>query len=231
MLKELQKEKEAIVVMPQSQVLQSITTAVGEQKELSFAELAKRFEELADRLEFVEKAVTKGICYHVKLPFAKDEEYATVCRYSFADVYHFHPVDEQTVELLTDLLFKYYKYAVASLQAIDELEECDEYPTSYHVIMFTDPIRLAVLYSNEAYLTYVFKMQEGEYPEIIRVVVGVDGNKPRFRSVCRVTSDHDVYVIKLSLLESLDMPLKLGEEDSRPDHDPDTYWKYSPGEE
>jgi len=228
MLKELerQKEKEAVVVVPQPQVLQqSITTAVSEEKQPSFAELARQFEELANRLELVEKAVTKGFCYHVRLPFSK-EEYATVCRYHFDDNYHFHSVDEQTVKLLTDLLFKYYKHAVASLQAIDELDECDSYPTNYHVVMFTDPIRLAVLYQKDAELVYVFKMLEGEYPEIIRVVVDVDGSKPRLRSVCRVTSDHDVFVIKTHLLDSLDMPLQV-EENSRPVHDPDTYWKYS----
>jgi DNA-binding Lrp family transcriptional regulator len=216
LLNELEKrrvEKEAVVVVPQPQVLQqSITTAVSEeQKEFSFAELARQFEELANRLELVEKAVTKGFCYHVKLPFSKEEEYATVCRYHFDDDYHFHSVDEQTVKLLTDLLFKYYKHAVASLQAIDELEECDSYPTNYHVVMFTDPVRLAVLYQKDAELVYVFKMLEGEYPEIIRVVVDVDGSKPRLRSVCRVTSDHDVFVIKTHLLDSLDMPLHIEE--------------------
>jgi DNA-binding Lrp family transcriptional regulator len=216
MLKELEKrqaEKEVIAVVPQPQVLQqSITTAVSEEKQPSFEELARQFEELANRLELVEKAMTKGLCYHVRLPFSKEEEYATVCRYNFDDYYHFHSVDEQTVKLLTDLLFKYYKYAAASLQAIDELEECDSYPTNYHVVMFTDPVRLAVLYQKDAELVYVFKMLEGEYPEIIRITVDIgDTSKPRLRTICRVTSDHDIEAVKANLLEALDMPLQLGD--------------------
>jgi NADH:ubiquinone oxidoreductase subunit C len=204
MLKELaerQKEKEAIAVVPQPQVLQqSITTAV-EEKELSFEELAKKFEELADKLEFIEKAVTKGFCYHVKLPFTKDEEYATVCQY--------HYTDKQSAKLLIDLLFKYYKHAVTALQALDELDECNSYPSDYNIVMFTDVPRLATLFPHSADLVYVFKLTEGEYPEIIRVVVDVDNNKPRLRSVCRVTDDHDIFVIKMYLMETLDMPLQI----------------------
>jgi hypothetical protein len=230
LLKELEKgkEKELIIsVVPSvQQVPVPVTTAVSaeEQKEQSFAELAKEFEELASRLEFVEKAMTKGFCYHVKLPFAKDEEYATVCRYSDAD--------DDVAKLLTDLLFKYYKHAMISLQAIAELEECDSYPPNYHVVMFTDPVRLAVFYSNEANLTYVFKLgHENEYPEIVRVTVDLDGNKPRLRNMCRVTDIHDIEAVKANLLESLDMPLELGEEAKKPVHDPDAYWKYSlPGD-
>jgi hypothetical protein len=120
---------------------------------------------------------------------------------------------------------------VTALQAIDELEECDYYSPSYHVVMFTDPVRLAVLYSNEADLTYVFKLTEGEYLEVIRVIVDVDGNKPRLRSICRVANDHDIEAVKVNLLEALDMPLQLDEEVKRPPHDPDAYWKYSlPGD-
>jgi hypothetical protein len=203
LLRELEKrqaEKEAIAVAPQPRLQQiTTTTAVDEkQEELSFADLAKQFEELASRLELVEKAMTKGLCYHVKLPFAKDEEYATVCRY--------HDVDEKVAKLLIDLLFKYYKHAVASLQAIDELEECDSYSPNYHVVMFTDPVRLAV-YPKDADLVYVFKLQEGEYPEIIRVFIDIENNKSRLRTICRVTSDHDIEAIKVNLLEALDMPL------------------------
>ena len=207
MLKELQKEKEVIVVMPQSQVLQqSITTAVGKQKELSFAELAKQFEEIAERLDFIEKVMTKGVCYHVRLPFSKDEEYATVCRY--------HDIDAQSAQLLTDLLFKYYKHASIALHAIDELEECDSHPPDYHVVMFTDPVRLATLYPDEADLTYVFNLQENEYPEVIRVVVDVDENSKRFRSICKATDYDDISLIKVSLLDVLDMPLHIDEEKS-----------------
>jgi hypothetical protein len=232
LLKELEKgkEKELIIpVVPQipqmSQLTVTVSTAVSEERAPSFAELAEKFEELTDRLEVVEKAITKGICYHVKLPFAKDEEYATVCRY--------HDVDEKTAELLTDLLFKYYKHASIALQAINELDECESYPPSYHVVMFTDPIRLAVLYSTYADLTYVFKLQENEHPEIIRITVDVgDARKPRLRNMCRVASVHDIEAIKVNLLEALDMPLQLDDEkDRRPVHDPDAYWKYSlPGD-
>ena len=98
--------------------------------------------------------------------------------------------------------------------------------------MFTDPIRLAVLYSDEAILTYVFKLGKNEYPEIVRVAVDLDGNKPRLRNMCRVASVHDIEVVKVNLLEALDMPLQLDDEkDRRPVHDPDAYWKYSlPGD-
>jgi hypothetical protein len=218
LLKELEEkekqEKELIVpvipVAPQMPQATASLTAVSEEKHLSFAELAKEFEELANRLEVVEKALSKGFCYHVKLPFTKDEEYATVCRYHFADIYQQHPLDEQVAKLLVDLLFKYYKHAVTALQAIDELEECDSYPPSYHVVMFTDPVRLAVLYSTYADLTYAFKLQENEYPEIIRITVDIgDTGKPRLRNICRVTSVHDIEAIKVNLLESLDMPLQL----------------------
>jgi hypothetical protein len=204
LLKELEKgkEKELIIsVAPQMSQL-TVSTAVSEEKQLSFAELAKEFEELANRLEVVEKAMTKGICYHVRLPFSKEEEFATVCRYSDAD--------EQTAKLLVDLLFKYYKHAMMSLQALDELDECESYPPSYHVVMFTDPIRLAVLHSNEAILIYVFKLLDGEYPEVVRITVDVE-NKPRLRSVCRVTNVHDIEAVKVNLLEALDMPLQLGD--------------------
>jgi hypothetical protein len=221
MLKELaerQKEKEAIAVVPQPRLQQptTITTAVSEEKQPSFAELAKQFEELASRLDFIEKAMTKGFCYHVKLPFTKDEEYATVCQY--------HYTDEKAAKLLIDLLFKYYKHAVTALQALDELDECNSYPSGYNIVMFTDVPRLAVLFPHSADLVYVFKLTEGEYPEIIRVTVDIDG-KPRLRSVCRVTDDHDIFVIKMYLMESLDMPLQI--EEDEPVHDPDDYWKYS----
>jgi hypothetical protein len=209
--KEKQKKELIIPVAPQMPQLTVVSTAVvSEEKQHSFTELAKQFEELANRLELVEKAMTKGICYHVKLPFSKDEEYATVCRYNFADIYQQYPLDEQTAKLLIDLLFKYYKHAAMSLQALDELEECDNYPPIYHVVMFADPIRLAVLYPGEVALTYVFKLQDGEYPEIIRILINI-GDRPRLRSICRVTNVHDVEAIKVNLLESLDMPLN-GEE-------------------
>jgi len=215
MLKELaEKQKETVAVVPQLQVLQQLVpTVVSEERkeEPSFEELAKKFEELANRLDFVEKAMTKGLCYHVRLPFAKDEEYATVC--------HYHNVDEQTAKLLTDLLFKYYKHAIMALQAIDELDECDSYPPDYHVVMFTDPIRLAVLYPNEVYLTFVFKLQENEYPEVIRVVVDVDENsKLRFRSICKVADHDDLFYVKASLLDALDMPLHIEDENSSADN-------------
>ena len=211
MLKELDKrEKEAIAVVPQPRLQQPITitttTAVGKQKELSFAELAKQFEEIAERLDFIEKVMTKGVCYHVRLPFSKDEEYATVCRY--------HDIDAQSAQLLTDLLFKYYKHASIALHAIDELEECDSHPPDYHVVMFTDPVRLATLYPDEADLTYVFNLQENEYPEVIRVVVDVDENSKRFRSICKATDYDDISLIKVSLLDVLDMPLHIDEEKS-----------------
>jgi len=223
MLKELDKrEKEAIAVVPQPRLQQPITittTTVGEENEPSFVELAKKFEELANRLELVEKAVTKGFCYHVKLPFTKDEEYATVCQY--------HYTDGQTAKLLIDLLFKYYKHAAIALQAFDELDECGSYPPSYHVVMFTDPIRLAVRYNDALLsLTYVFKLVEGEYPEIVRVDVDVDNNKPRLRNICRVNDDNDIFAIKVNIMEALDMVPK-DMEDEKPVHDPDDYWKYS----
>jgi hypothetical protein len=228
MLKELEEKekqkKELDITIPVAPPQIVVSTAVSEEKQLSFTELAKEFEELADRLEVVEKAMTKGICYHVRLPFSKEEEFATVCRYS--------DVDEQTAKLLIDLLFKYYKHAMIAYQAFDELDECDSYPPNYHVVMFTDPIRLATLYPKDAELVYVFKMLEDEYPEIIRVVVDNDGGKPRLRSVCRVTNVHDIEAVKANLLEALDMPLQLDDEkDRRPVHDPDAYWKYSlPGD-
>jgi hypothetical protein len=205
LLKELEEkekqEKELIVpVVPQQVSLTAVSEEQKEQK--SFAELAKEFEELANRLELVEKAMTKGLCYHVKLPFSKDEEYATVCRY--------YNVDEQTAKLLIDLLFKYYKHAVATHQALDEIEECEAYLPSYDIVMFTDPVRLAVLYSTYADLTYVFKLQENEHPEIIRITVDIgDTSKPRLRSICRVADIHDIEAVKVNLLESLDMPLQL----------------------
>jgi len=216
-LKELDKEekekqcKDLVVAIPEvSGSSVSVSTAVSvseEHKEPSFAELAKKLEEIAERLEVVEKAMTKGICYHVKLPF-KDEEYATVCRRHFADAYHLHAIDERVVGLLVDLLFKYYKHAVTAYQAIDELEECDSYPPHYHVVMFTDPVRLAVLYANCADLTYIFRL-ENDVAEIVRVTVDLDGgNKPRLRSVCRATDTHGIEAIRASLLEALDMPLK-----------------------
>ena len=198
-LEEKQK-KELIITIPEM----PMPVPTAEERETSVEELAKKFEELASRLELVEKAMTKGLCYHVKLPFAKDEAYATVCRY--------HDVDEQTAKLLIDLLFKYYKHATMALQAFDELDECGSYSPNYNVVMFTDPIRLAVL-SNEADLIYVFNLQENEYPEVIRVVVDVDENKLRFRSICKATDNDDVFHIKASLLDALDMPLHIEDED------------------
>jgi hypothetical protein len=57
-------------------------------------------------------------------------------------------------------------------------------------------------------------MQDGEYSEIIRIIVDVDeNNKPRFRSVCRVANDSDLFYIKASLLDALDMPLHIEDED------------------
>jgi len=217
MLKELEEKekqsKELVIAIPEVSVPSvPVSTAVSaeEHEEPSFEELAKKLEELAERLEVVEKAMTKGICYHVKLPFAKDEEYATVCRRHFADANHYYTIDEQTAKLLVDLLFKYYKHAATAYQAIDELEECEAYPPSYHVVMFTDPIRLAVLYPNEAVLTYVFKLLDGEYPEVVRITVDVS-SKPRLRNMCRATDVHDIEAVKVNLLEALDMPLE-GEE-------------------
>jgi hypothetical protein len=205
--KEKQKRELIVPVMPQALVSTAVST-VNEEREPSFAELAEEFEKLAGKLDFIEKAMTKGFCYHVKLPFTKEEAYATVCRRHYADIYHLHPLEENTVKLLTDLLFKYYKHAAVAVQAIDELEECDSYayPVLYHVVMFTDPVRLAVLFSSSADLIYVFKLQDGEYPEIIRIIVDING-KPRLRSMCKVVNEHDVYAIVQNILDALEMPL------------------------